>query len=29
MLYLKPDALFSGVEDLVSQIKSFARALSS
>lgn len=29
MLYLKPDALFSGVEDLVSQIKIFACALSS
>ena len=29
MLYLKPDALFSGVGDLVSQIKSFACALSS
>ena len=29
MLYLKPDTLFSGVKDLVSQIKSFACALSS
>lgn len=29
ILYLKPDALFLGVESLVSQIKSFACALSS
>lgn len=28
MLYLKPDALFDGVGDLVSQIKRFARVLS-
>lgn len=29
MLYLKPVALFSGVSDLVAEIKRFACALSS